>query len=336
MVKHFDDINEDQFDFHGYCLRKVTLRSYVEVLRFEDEAYGQDYYCEAASGIVRIYLHLMDHPMVDTAAEPDYSNMSATERKKAKAVARKKKKAAEKKDEAEAAAATALPEAGKHDNGNAKQANSSNKGGKPSFLDQDPLGKELVSRDPVEEARKYSSMLARYAPKRLDSWLLCYDVAVRRKKALMALQALHKARAIDATNGELLLRIVDFAVNINDFAGASDPIQQVLKDELPPLLHDKPVAEFVKDSVASVQSDATTSLPLRVAVAQALARVEPGSVLQACEVITKGGITSRFVTVETCRVALATLQNFGVQAIPAVEDWTAQIKSRFPLLTDWS
>ena len=53
MVKHFDDINEDQFDFHHYCVRRVTLRAYVDVLRFEDEAYGQEYFVRAASGMVR-------------------------------------------------------------------------------------------------------------------------------------------------------------------------------------------------------------------------------------------------------------------------------------------
>ena len=26
VVKHFEDFVEDQFDFHGYCIRKTTLR----------------------------------------------------------------------------------------------------------------------------------------------------------------------------------------------------------------------------------------------------------------------------------------------------------------------
>ena len=29
-LKHFVDIIEDQFDFHTYCMRKMTLRAYVE------------------------------------------------------------------------------------------------------------------------------------------------------------------------------------------------------------------------------------------------------------------------------------------------------------------
>ena len=29
LDKHFEEIVEDQFDFHTYCMRKMTLRAYV-------------------------------------------------------------------------------------------------------------------------------------------------------------------------------------------------------------------------------------------------------------------------------------------------------------------
>ena len=29
VEKHFADFDEDQFDFHSYCIRKMTLRAYV-------------------------------------------------------------------------------------------------------------------------------------------------------------------------------------------------------------------------------------------------------------------------------------------------------------------
>ena len=32
----FADITEDQFDFHQYCMRKMTLSKYVDMLRLED------------------------------------------------------------------------------------------------------------------------------------------------------------------------------------------------------------------------------------------------------------------------------------------------------------
>lgn len=36
VEKHFGDFVEDQFDFHSYCVRKMTLRAYVQMLRMED------------------------------------------------------------------------------------------------------------------------------------------------------------------------------------------------------------------------------------------------------------------------------------------------------------
>lgn len=41
VSKHFEDFVEDQFDFHGYCIRKMTLRSYIDLLKIEDELYGE-------------------------------------------------------------------------------------------------------------------------------------------------------------------------------------------------------------------------------------------------------------------------------------------------------
>uniref|UniRef100_A0A061RQR2 N-alpha-acetyltransferase auxiliary subunit-like n=1 Tax=Tetraselmis sp. GSL018 TaxID=582737 RepID=A0A061RQR2_9CHLO len=36
VTKHFADFVEDQFDFHSYCIRKLTLRSYMSLLKLED------------------------------------------------------------------------------------------------------------------------------------------------------------------------------------------------------------------------------------------------------------------------------------------------------------
>ena len=34
----FEEIKEDELDFHTYCARKQTLRSYIALLRFEDSS----------------------------------------------------------------------------------------------------------------------------------------------------------------------------------------------------------------------------------------------------------------------------------------------------------
>lgn len=322
VAKHFDDINEDQFDFHHYCIRKATLRSYVDVLRFEDEAYGADYFREAAAGLIRIYLHLFDNPAYDDDEDPDYSKMSAAERKKAKAIARKKRKAAEKKLEVESSKV-------EPDNQN---GNKPHKTGKQQTADPDPLGKEYLKKDPLDEAAKFSAMLTRYAPKSLESWLLGYDVAVRRKKPLMALQALHKGRAIDSRSGELFVRTVDFADKVESFSDLSDPARLVLTEMTPPLLEHKSVTDFVKDTAATV--DSSSSLPYRMSIAKALVASQSGTGAEACAVITKYGTWTRGASVQTCRDALSLLQSFGADAVKSCAEWKAAVKAQFPLLAD--
>ncbi|CAB4067204.1 NAA15_16 [Lepeophtheirus salmonis] len=46
--RHFTDMVEDQFDFHTYCMRKMTLRSYIELLRFEDQLRSHTFFEKAA------------------------------------------------------------------------------------------------------------------------------------------------------------------------------------------------------------------------------------------------------------------------------------------------
>ena len=99
------DFNEDQFDFHGYCLRKVTVRAYVQMLRAQQTLRGHSLYVNAAVGAIRCYLTLFDRPVsaADSADEgPDLSKLSGAERKRAKAALRKaereRRKAEEKRE----------------------------------------------------------------------------------------------------------------------------------------------------------------------------------------------------------------------------------------------
>uniref|UniRef100_A0A3N7EI63 Uncharacterized protein n=1 Tax=Populus trichocarpa TaxID=3694 RepID=A0A3N7EI63_POPTR len=53
VEKHYADITEDQFDFHSYCLRKMTLRAYVAMLKFQDRLHSHAYFHKAAAGAIR-------------------------------------------------------------------------------------------------------------------------------------------------------------------------------------------------------------------------------------------------------------------------------------------
>ena len=53
-MQHFSEIQEDQFDFHTYSLRKMTLRSYLELLRFEDVLRSQRFYFVTARAAIEV------------------------------------------------------------------------------------------------------------------------------------------------------------------------------------------------------------------------------------------------------------------------------------------
>jgi len=62
MLQHFQQIAEDQLDFHTYCLRKMTLRSYVSLLRLEDNLLAHPKVLAALSSLVHCYVELNDRP----------------------------------------------------------------------------------------------------------------------------------------------------------------------------------------------------------------------------------------------------------------------------------
>lgn len=54
VERHFAEITEDQFDFHTYCMRKMTLRSYVGLLRLEDILRQHPFYFKAARCAIEV------------------------------------------------------------------------------------------------------------------------------------------------------------------------------------------------------------------------------------------------------------------------------------------
>jgi peptide alpha-N-acetyltransferase len=248
--------------------------------------------------------------------------MTAAERKKAKAIARKKKKTEEKSsadNDQEIA--------------NGSGNNKNRKGAKPGVVDEDPLGKELLQKDPLDEARKYAAMLTQYAPKSRESWTRQYDVAIRRKKMLMALQALFKGLSIDNNSGEMFSRIVDFSLKLGDINDVSDTVKRIVNEEAPKLLGGKNITDFVNAAADRIRLNNMTDLNYRSAVARAMVEAKVGPISEAALLITDGGIESRNVTLQSCKEALSVLKSFGAGGSSAVESWTNTVRQRFEKAT---
>jgi len=326
VIKHFEDFHEDQFDFHSYCIRKVTLRSYVEVLRWEDELWCQSFYRDAVGKIINCYLSIYDNPLKNVEDDkPDYSSMSPAERKKAKAVARKKKKVAEKK----------LADAEQKRNEKLKNTSKQQKGAATPIvkIDDDPNGDKLREKDAIEEAKKYSAILVKNSSNHFSTWIIQYDVSIRRNKMIMSLQALCKAKAIDPGNYALFTRIIDFSQKNEAMCEhTSLAVQRTVMSGISTLLGGNLLSEFISNAADISRTDLRISLQYKIAIAKALIEFKIGHVDDAFSIITAGGLQGRGVSIASCTEAFNFFKNAGDEGTVIANKWILSAREYFPLL----
>jgi len=205
--KHFTDIIEDQFDFHTYCVRKMTLRAYVRMLRLEDGIYGHNFYVDAAVGVVETYIALFDKPKSSESVESaeELSEMSASERKKLESKRRKAEAKAKAEQEAKAKEATPTATAAAGKGGKAA------KNVKEKPVDEDPDGAALAAvSDPLERASAFLRTLQVHASQQLRTHTLACELALRKKRYLLVLRALRKATAIAPDDPSVHVAMIRF------------------------------------------------------------------------------------------------------------------------------
>ena len=190
VEEHFADFMEDQFDFHGYCVRKQTMRAYVEALRMLDNIYSNEVYALATEAVVKVYIYLFENPRKteEEMLEARLAGMTPEQAKKERQKMRKQE-AKKKKQEEE----LALSE------------NSASKDASGRRIDPDPKGEALLKvADPLEEANKMIKRLLSSASDNLTTYLLAYKVDIRRGKVFLALKHLNNAIRIASAQNPLV------------------------------------------------------------------------------------------------------------------------------------
>lgn len=175
--KHFLDFVEDQFDFHQYAMRKLTLRAYVKMLKYEDEIRGHRFYFKAACGAVETYLSMVtkkDKPpaAASSSRHPELEGLNEEEQKKALSKARKA--------EAKAKASTAEKEKEKEKAPSAQGKKDSKEAAKKA--DPDPEGNLYLKGDPLNEATKFLGPLLQFHSSRIETHRLAIDVYTRKRE----------------------------------------------------------------------------------------------------------------------------------------------------------
>jgi len=219
IERNFSEIVEDQFDFHTYCMRKVTLCAYIKLLRLEDILRCHLFYFKAARIAIECYLGLYDKPYstLDDAAEISKGNLSAKELKKLKS----KQRRAQKKQQVE----------------EEKKATEAKDPKEPDMKKEEGKGKidpnELVNcKNPLEEAIRFLIPLQNLAKDRIETHLMAFDIYFRKGKPLLMLQSLLRAFKClnDQDDARLHRRIVQFlSIDKDEY---SETVMEVIRREI--------------------------------------------------------------------------------------------------------
>lgn len=317
IEKHFDEITEDQFDFHTYCMRKMTLRAYVRLLRLEDVLRSHKFYFKTAKLAIECYVRLHDKPLVssnenavtDTSklSPKDLKNLHSKERRKEKKYQENKKDSKEKKE-------------------NDKKAD---------VLKDPPLDADALCRvsDPLDQALRFLRPLQNLASNRIETHLLAYEVFSRKSKRLLMLQSVKRAHTIDPNHPTLHEHLVKLAVKVSESTDMKESISAVFERELKTLLGSKDMKQFNADFL----EENSRSLLHRLSGCRMLCLLDPTKVDDALALITDLADNLEDRTLENCTLIYNTLLEgtFG-ECSDLTREYFLKCRSLFPLASVFS
>lgn len=201
VVKNYKDYDNDQLDFHSYCMRKGTPRAYIDMLHWADKLYDQPLFLRSVKGISEIYLQI-NH---DLATKEDqktnlfekYTNLAITKKNK-----NKNKNKFNKKKEEEINKVTA------YDN------------------DQDVYGENLISTTtPIDQLNETFSLLKDKTS--VFYTKLAFLIFYHQAKYLLAFQTLKTAKTLISETTLLAYFLIKLTLANN--AQVDDPKLAALK-----------------------------------------------------------------------------------------------------------
>ncbi|KAF3825798.1 hypothetical protein GH733_006625, partial [Mirounga leonina] len=262
VERHFFEITDDQFDFHTYCMRKMTLRAYVDLLRLEDILRRHAFYFKAARSAIEIYLKLYDNPLTNESKQQEINseeceedgnldlefvfiwifieNLSAKELKKMLSKQRRAQKKAK------------LEEERKHAERERQQKNQKKKRDEEeeeaSGLKEELIPEKLERiENPLEEAIKFLIPLKNLVADNIDTHLLAFEIYFRKGKFLLMLQSVKRAFAINSNHPWLHECLIKFSKSVSNHSNLPDIVSKVLSQEMQKIFVNKDLESFNED-----------------------------------------------------------------------------------------
>lgn len=321
--RHFSEIIEDQFDFHTYCMRKMTLRSYVGLLRLEDVLRAHPFYFKAARCAIEVYLRLHDKPLKDETAEQEFNteNLAPGELKKLRNKQRKRLR----KAELERQQAAQAQEKREQHNKSRQQGDA-----EPDAPQQDELVPEKLARveDPLEQAIRFLHPLQTLAARRIETHLMAFEIYFRKKKPLLMLQSIKRAHRLDPNNPKLHSCLILCHGYLTRRQGSLDTaVATVLKQEMEPIFRGRDVHQMNAEFLAANSK----SLEALFESARMMYHLDPSKQETAISLATTLDKDIEGVTLQNCTKVLQALRNEEFGSCPEqVAEYEARCHVRFP------
>ncbi|KAJ5374891.1 hypothetical protein N7517_006897 [Penicillium concentricum] len=297
----FDTWQEDQFDFHGFSLRKGMIRAYVDMVRWEDRLREHPFYTRMALGAVKAHLLLHDQPDLVHGPMPSASNgidsTDENQRKKALKKAKKEQQRLEKIESDKRAARKAAAATAKSADGETKKE------------DSDPLGNALVqTQDPLKDAMKFLTPLLECSPQNVEAQCVGFEVYSRQNKQLLAVKCLAAAHSIDPSNPTLHLQLLRFRKSLESLAEPlPEKVAEVVNAEFDKLLPKTQKLEEWNESYLSANKGSVAHVQAGLSGRQLL---NPESKSQ-CEQDLLATLDSPDITIDEAVIALDILTKWG-------------------------
>lgn len=322
--RHFSEIIEDQFDFHTYCMRKMTLRSYVGLLRLEDVLRGHPFYFKAAKCAIEVYLHLFDEPLKDESAEQELNteNMAPSELKKLR---NKQRKARRKAEQESAQAREAQVKRDQHH----KSRQQGDVEADAPQLDELIPDKLARVEDPLEQAIKFLQPLQTLAGNRIETHLMAFEVYHRKNKVLLMLQSIKRAHKVDPKNPKLHSCLIRFHEVIKKEKSNWDPsVEQVVTQETKNFFNGKDAKQLNKEFLELNNS----SVKAVYEGTKIMYYLDKSTQSQAIKLVTNIDNKYQDVDIQVCTDILNSLTNgeYGKCEEAIIEDFKKQCSARFP------
>ncbi|BGP19463.1 hypothetical protein JCM10213v2_007558 [Rhodosporidiobolus nylandii] len=338
----FQEVEEDQYDFHSYCMRKSTFKAYIEMLRFEDKLRDHPRFAAAAEGAIAIYLRMFDEPEAfpEQAAAPLANGEAEDKKEETKEEAKKEEQkeaapaAKSKKDKKKGKKAAAAPPPAAAAAAAPEEPEEEEPAPPLYYVDSDPTGSSHLATGrsaPLAEARKFLTHLERIRPTDVRTQVLAAQVAIREGKLLLALKAIRSARALMPDEPALVSLGARFKLALEKAQERNEAVKTVLDEGVVELFgaQDASLAAWVDEQLQRFGAGENgAEYLLQAAKAKKLAGAQDGEVAALLEQLAKR--EDLRTSVEQSTAALALFRSLPSSA-DAVPSFLTAAASRFPL-----